>query len=223
MTEPAEDIRARSWESIQATIDACRLCEQANAPFLRVPTGRKRHPPFSPPTPTRILFVSVAPPWGGDYFWAEGRPDAVREGLFQALNGIGNSIRTCQDFWSARYFLVPGVKCPSESGGNDHLPSSKARDMCANHLRSEIFTVAPERILALGREAMASISSALGLNAPRTVSAIRRSGPWWATVGGQIIPVAGTYFPGNNRHNGLAFIGPDIQALLQSAHTRSSG
>src|SRR6266849_7499797 len=38
--------------------------------------------------------------------------------------------------------------------------------------------------------------------------------PWWARVKDQDIPVAGTYFPGNDRHHGLVHIGPDIQNLL---------
>lgn len=46
-------------------IDGCHLCELEGVPRLRVPVGAKFHPPVPPPRPTRLLFVAVAPPWGG--------------------------------------------------------------------------------------------------------------------------------------------------------------
>ena len=222
MTEPTLNGGTReteSWGAVQTRIDICRVCETARVPHLRVPPARKRHPKFEPPVPTEILFVSVAPPAGGDYFWDEERKsDALRYGLFKALRGIGHAITTCEEFWSVHYYLVPGVKCPSErEGGNDHHPSAKARENCSHHLRSEILVVQPERILALGRLAMATVASALGLSAPWTVEAYRTAGPWWWTSpdDGKIIPIAGTYFPGNERHQGFEHIGPDIRELLK--------
>jgi uracil-DNA glycosylase len=120
--------------------------------YLRVPAGSKRHPPYSPSEATRILFISVAPPWGGDYFWDETKPDKVRQGLFTALcRATGENFSSVSEFQSAGYFLVPGVKCPSEENNKDHLPHARAINHCSSHLVAEMRISRPERILALGQ------------------------------------------------------------------------
>jgi uracil-DNA glycosylase len=139
------------WVVVQDEIEACRRCEQLRVPYLRVPAGSKRHPPLPPPTPTKLLFVSVAPPWGGDYFWDETRPDSVRSGLFEALAPDRECIATCRDFWSAHYYLVAGVKCPSARGSRDQRPAQRARAECASHLRRELEAVRPSEFLRLDK------------------------------------------------------------------------
>ena len=76
------------WAPIHQEIQICRHCEAQQVANLRVPPAEKRHPPWEPLRPVRLYFVSVAPPWGGDYFWSETSGDAVRDGLFKALRSL---------------------------------------------------------------------------------------------------------------------------------------
>src|SRR5437588_6088634 len=88
-----------TWHESQTQIDSCRRCDQDAVPYLVVPDGLKRHPPYPPPEPTQLLFVSVAPPQGGDYFWDESKGDKVREGLFSALaKATGQRFKTVREF-----------------------------------------------------------------------------------------------------------------------------
>lgn len=202
------------WPLVQTQIDNCRRCEQEAVRYLVVPSGQKRHPPYPPPVPTRLLFVSVAPPWGGDYFWDESKHDKVREGLFSALaTATGQQFNSVRAFREAGYFLIPGVKCPSQKCGKDHEPSAMAIKNCASHLVGEIGLSHAERILALGREPMKSVSHALELEFPGMVHEYRRK-LLWGRIAGHLVPVAGTYFPGNNRHKGFAKIAEDIKWIL---------
>src|SRR5438309_1081421 len=103
-----------AWEAIQREIQGCRRCEADGVPHLRVPRHEKRKPPWEPLRPVRLYFVSVAPPWGGPYFWDETVRDAVREGLFAALHeALGVAVGSCREFRDLRMFLTPAVKCPS--------------------------------------------------------------------------------------------------------------
>jgi uracil-DNA glycosylase len=203
-----------NWQATQAEIQACRDCEAKAVSHLRVPCGDKRSPPWTPVEPVRLYFVSVAPPWGGDYFWDETRPDAVREGLFTALRDpLGVPVRDCRQFRDLQLFLTPAVKCPSSSDGKDHAPSASAVKNCGHFLRSELLAAKAERILALGRTPVASLCETFGLDAPRDVASFRQR-VWWVQFGATEVPLSGTYFPGNDRHQGFSLIGEDIGRLL---------
>jgi hypothetical protein len=72
-----------------------------------------------------------------------------------------------------------------------------------------------DRVLALGRDPMKSASLALELkDVPSKVCEFQRR-LWWGEVAGRRIPVAGTYFPGNNRHRGFGKIAEDIRWILK--------
>lgn len=203
-----------TWSQIQETIDGCRRCETERVRHLRVPSSVKRHPAFSPPDPTRIYFISVAPPWGGAYFWDESARDAVREGLFAALHtAIGKRFDTCADFYQHGFHLSPAVKCPSEQDGKDHRPPTKALKNCESYLHAELECALPERILALGALPFQTLSRLFSLDAPDRLEDCHGR-IWWATIGRREVPVSGTYFPGNDRHGGLHHVPADIRNLL---------
>lgn len=206
------------WSKVQERIDACRRCESDGVPYLRVPTSRKRHPQFDPPQPTRIYFVSVAPPWSGAYFWDESRADAVRDGLFDALRrSLGEPLRTCADFHRLGFHLSPAVKCPSEEDGKDHFPpAGDAIQNCREHLRTEFECAQPERILALGGVPFKTIARLFSMKVPKNVEDCHGR-IWWVSLGKHEIPVSTTYFPGNNRHGGLQYVPADIGNLLAVA------
>src|SRR2546427_1784153 len=127
------------WSLIQQAIRTCRLCERQGVRHLRVPRGDKRKPPLGPLRPVRLYFVSVAPPWGGAYFWDETDRDAVREGLFRALRRtLGVVVGSCRQFRDLGFFLTPGVKCPSSKDDKDYQPSGTAVKNCADFLKSEL-------------------------------------------------------------------------------------
>ena len=208
------------WATIQQEIRACRLCEAQQVPNLRVPLAEKRHPPWEPLRPVRLYFVSVAPPWGGDYFWDEAKGDAVREGLFSALRELptpfDHVIETCQQFRDARLFLTSAVKCPSSIGNKDSRPSPAAVENCAHFLRSELTTAKAERILALGQVPFRALRQVFRLRVPSKVGEFRK-GVAWVQLGNRKVPLMGTYFPGNNRHRGFKSIVEDIGRLLDLA------
>lgn len=205
------------WELVQSKIDACRQCECLGVPYIRVPKDSKRHPPYPPPNPTRLLFVGVAPPWGGDYFWDESKSDRVRRRLFTALEqATGERFSNVRAFWEAGYFIVPGVKCPSEGCDKDHLPHPKAIANCAVHLRAELSACRPQRILALGACAMRSVAESLELQIPRQVNEFRKR-IWLANLVDIQVPVCGTYFVGNDRHKGFSHIVGDIRRITNTS------
>ena len=120
------------WQSIQQTIQNCRHCEAESVAYLRVPCGEKRKPPRQPVRPVSLYFVSVAPPWGGAYFWDESNRDAVRAGLFTTLRAsLTEEVSSCRQFLDMRFFLSPAVKCPSANDDRDHQPSRLAVRNCA--------------------------------------------------------------------------------------------
>ena len=206
------------WEIAQNQIEECRRCKEAKVPYLEVPE-KKRHPSFPPPQPTRLLFISVAPPCGGSYFWDDTRPDGLRKGLFEALNKdevlkkTGQRISTLSEFREQGFFLVPAVKCPSCEKGKDHHPASEAVKNCAEFLHKECESLSPERILALGQIPMQSVSKLFNIKIPPTVKRFREK-TFWITLGDREIPLAGTYFPGNRRHGGFEDIATDIRKIL---------
>jgi len=59
----------------------------------------------------------------------------------------------------------------------------------------------------------ASLCEIFGLDAPKKVAEFRKR-IWWVRVGTMEVPLSGTYFPGNDRHEGFSAIGPDIARLL---------
>jgi len=211
-----------NWESAQNEVQACRRCEQEQVRYLRVPAGEKRNPPWEPLLPIRLYFVSVAPPWGGAYFWDETARDAVRDGLFRALRKtLLTEVTTCRQFRDLHLFLTPAVKCPSAKTNNiqggkdrDHPPSSTAVANCGEFLRSEIIAANPERILALGTVPFRSLCDIFGIAAPRQVARFRGR-VWWIRLGNRDVPIAGTYFTGNNRHRGFAKVVEDIDRMLK--------
>src|SRR5262245_17997278 len=208
------------WATTQSEIQTCRLCEAQQIPKLRVPCGQKRKPPWEPLRPVRLYFVSVAPPWGRDYFWDEAKGDDVREGLFRALRSLlkplDSVIATCRQFRDAGLFLTPAVKCPSSADNKDAQPSPPAIANCARFLRAELTAAGAERILALGRVPFQALCQIFGLHAPSRVAEFRKQVAW-VQIGARKVPLAGTYFPGNNRHRGFASISEDIGRLLDLA------
>ncbi|MDF0652994.1 MAG: hypothetical protein P0121_16175 [Nitrospira sp.] len=210
------------WESIQKDIQTCRWCEERRIPYLRVPKAEKRKPPWEPVQPVRLYFISVAPPWGGAYFWDEAARDAVREGLFRALRRpLDTEVTSCRQFRDLRLFLTPAVKCPSakakmnQSGkDNDHRPSMKAVKNCSPFLYRELMAAKAERILALGAVPFKSLCDTFKVAAPKHVADFRGK-VWWIPLGEKDVPMAGTYFTGNNRHKGFDMIVEDIENLLK--------
>jgi uracil-DNA glycosylase len=204
-----------NWATIQQEVQSCRHCATQDVANLRVPGAAKRNPPWEPLRPVRLYFVSVAPPWGGDYFWDETNGDAVREGLFEALRSLPKplAISSCREFRDARLFLTPAVKCPSSIANKDSKPSPAAIENCAHFLRSELIAAEAERILALGQVPFRALCRVLGLDAPSRVAEFRKQ-TRWVRLGQKNVPLMGTYFPGNNRHRGFASIVEDIERLL---------
>lgn len=196
-----------NWDAIQKDIDTCRICERQCVSHIRVPQGSKRHPPYTPLQPTKLYFVSVAPPWGGGYFWDETVRDALREGLFRALFcATGQKFTSPQAFRDAGFFLTPAVKCPSEHDGKDHAPATAAIKNCSAHLRKEMEFARAERVLALGRVPFRGVAEALEIRAVPTTLCQARLAPRYALLKNMRIPFAVTYFPGNNHHCLVAFI-----------------
>ena len=203
------------WRIVQQAIQECRRCEIEHVPYLRVPHGEKRRPPSEPTRPVRIYFVSVAPPWGGSYFWDEKTPDAVREGLFTSVSrSFHRKITKCSELLDAHFFLTPAVKCPSTKNSKDRQPSGSAIRYCKHFLRDELLAAEPQRILALGRKPFKSLCEIFDLDAPQEVAEFRKC-VWWIRLGALEIPLSGTYFPGNNRHKGFPYVAQDIEKLLQ--------
>lgn len=203
-----------SWEGTQRKIQHCRLCAEERVEYLSIPADRKRKPPFPPPAHTRLYFVSVAPPWGGAYFWDESRRDAVRQGLFRALRLAGEkSIDSCPDFVKRGFYLTPAVKCPSQKNLKDHHPASDAIANCRPFLLAELEHAMPDRILALGQTPFKALCQLFSISAPRTVQDYHDH-HWSARLAGRSVVVAGTFFPGNNRHGNFDSIVKDIRRLL---------
>jgi uracil-DNA glycosylase len=124
--------------------------------------------------PVRLYFVSVAPPWGGAYFWDETARDAVRDGLFRALRkALHAEFTTCRQFRDLRLFLTPAVKCPSAVDEKDHAPTRLPIEHCANFLQAELTAAKAERILALGAAPFSSLCNMFGIDAPRRVAKFR--------------------------------------------------
>lgn len=210
------------WQSVQQAIQACRRCEIEAVAHLHVPSGEKRKPPQDPIRPVRLYFVSVAPPWGGAYFWDETKKDAVREGLFTTLRGVIDAeIENCEQFLANHLFLTPAVKCSSSKGGKDHKPSQLAVGNCASFLLEELVAAQPERILALGQKPFGSLRHLFNLRASTKVYEFRKE-IWWVRVGKREVPLSGTYFPGNNRNNQHPFIKHDIERILRIFPKESS-
>ena len=208
---------AMDWQSIQQTVQSCRRCEAESVAYLRVPCKEKRKPIYEPIRPIRLYFVSVAPPWGGAYFWDESKRDAVREGLFRALSAaLGEEISTCRQFRDMGFFLTPAVKCPSMKDNRDHnKPQRGAVRNCADFLRDELFASEAERVLALGKVPFKTLCKIFNIRKPPQESAEFRKQIWWVQSGARKIPLSGTYFPGNNRHKGFSAIVQDIDRILK--------
>lgn len=206
------------WQAIQQTIQSCRRCEVEQVSYLSVPHSEKRRPPSEPVRPVRLYFVSVAPPWGGAYFWDESRRDAVRAGVFSALTvALGQELSSCGQFRDMSFFLTPAVKCPSTKNNRDHRPHRKAVSNCAGFLRDELLSAQPERILALGKVPFMCLCDIFGIGLDESSKAVAEfhEKVWWVELGAKQVPLSGTYFPGNNRHKGFSAIVQDIERILK--------
>jgi uracil-DNA glycosylase len=91
--------------------------------------------------------------------------------------------------------------------------SSSSRKLC-EFLRSELTNAQAQRILALGRVPFAAVCQLFGITAPRTVEEFRKKIEW-VKMGEKKVPFLGTYFPGNNRHQGFQSVIDDINRLLE--------
>ena len=182
------------WLEIQQAIQECRRCEREAVVHLHVPVV-KRQPPHQPARPVRLYFVSVAPPWGGAYFWDNTKRDAVREGLFSALlEAFDKKNRGCDEFLANHFFLTPAVKCPSMRNEKDHAPSRQAVKNCGNFLVNELLAAQPERILALGKVPFESLCDAFNLRASKKVSEFRKE-IWRVRLRGEGGSVEWNLFP----------------------------
>ncbi len=167
--------------------------------------------------------MSVAPPWGGAYFWDETKRDAVREGLFSALlEPLGIPITNCRQFRDLCLFLTPAVKCPSSKSDKDYKPSGPAVRNCAHFLYDELFAAEPERILALGKIPFEAVCRVFGITASKQVAEFRKD-VRWVRMGRKEVPLSGTYFAGNNRHRGFPSIVEDIARLLELNPRENNG
>ena len=92
----------------------------------------------------------------------------------------------------------------------------KAVKNCASFLRSELTAANPERILALGAVPFRSLCDIFGVTAPTQVDKFHGQ-VWWIRLGKSEVPMAGTYFTGNNRHRGFDKIVEDIERLFKLA------
>ncbi len=204
------------WKDPIREIDACRLCEVEEVRRIRVPAGAKHHPPLPPPRPTRILFVAVAPPWSGGFFWDESRDDRLRDGLLRAVTeATGESIDSIERFRRVGFYLLPAVRCPSEEAERERPPAIEAIRNCERHLKRIVEAVSPQRIVTLGHVPLRAVSEVFGLPVPPRVAdlrgVIRR-----VRTGGRPIPLAATYFAGNNRHRGFGDIVRTIEQVLST-------
>jgi uracil-DNA glycosylase len=127
------------------------------------------------------------------------------------------SIDSIDQFRHLGFYLLPAVRCPSEDAGRDHPPSVAAIRNCERHLLRMLEAICPERIVTLGQAPLRAVSEIFGLPLPRRLSELR-SVIQWARLGGDSIPVASTYFAGNNRHRGFGDIVRAIEQVL-STHT----
>lgn len=214
----AGNVAAVEWRITQQAIQDCRRCEVEQVAYLKVPHGEKRKPLSEPVRPVRLYFVSVAPPWGGAYFWDESRRDAVRAGLFRSLStALGEEISTCRQFRDMGFFLTPAVKCPSTEDNHDHWPHRQAVNNCADFLYGELLSAQPERILALGKAPFNSLCNIFGIEKDERGEKVVecRKNTWWVALGAKMVPLSGTYFPGNNRHKGFSAIAQDIDRILK--------
>ena len=125
------------------------------------------------------------------------------------------SIDSIDKFRHLGFYLLPAVRCPSEDDGRDHPPSVAAIRNCERHLLRMIEAIGPERIVTLGQVPLRAVSEIFGLPLTLRLSELRDV-IRWATIRGEAIPVAATYFAGNNRHRGFGYIVRTIEQVLST-------
>ena len=101
-----------------------------------------------------------------------------------------------------------------KKGKKDYRPSRLAVRNCSKFLKDELLAAEPERILAMGKVPFQSLCDLFSIEAPKRVADFRKH-IWWVRLGSREIPMSGTYFPGNNRHQGFDAIVKDIEKILE--------
>ena len=149
-------IPTQEWASIEAAIDSCSAC--LSDEVFKI----SKNPPTRPTCPNGtgcILFLSEAPPSSGG-FWMSDNPDNLRDKLLPLL-GIQTSPPTeaLRSFVGKQFFLLQTIKWPLVKTFN-HLGPKQQRRLIEHsvkeHLGTEIKSLKPKRILAMGKAAWLS-------------------------------------------------------------------
>ncbi|MCA9468577.1 MAG: hypothetical protein KC643_24490 [Nitrospira sp.] len=144
-------IPSQEWATIQDGIDTCSEClrNELFKPYLELPIR-----PGTPIETGRVLFLSEAPPLTGG-FWGLAHPDRLRANLLGFLGIETSPFRhALNSFLKNNFFLLQSVKWPLIKTFN-HLSARQQRGLIEHsakeHLGSEIETIRPKKILALGK------------------------------------------------------------------------
>lgn len=147
------------WPVLQGGVARCSLCRtELSDVSVECPPGLLYPPGSEPPDPVRVLFVGVAPPKTGHYFYTDST-DNLRRGLFDVLRQLGRPCRDLPDFIERGFFLVHTEKCAIRGTTNPNLRVSK---LCAStHLRKEIECLAPDGLCFLSKKVGFPVSAEL--------------------------------------------------------------
>lgn len=136
------------WNYLQNRIADCILCK---AKFQKIgvdcPPG---HLYPSPPQPVKILFVGVAPPKKGKYFFNSKHADNLRRGLFAVLKKLEWQCNDLKDFLHHSFFLVHTAKCARKG---TIKPSLRVSRFCSSlYLKREIELLQPDAVCFLSKK-----------------------------------------------------------------------
>jgi hypothetical protein len=136
-----------AWNILQNQIASCFLCK-AEFPKMGVDYPPGRLYPI-PPLPVTVLFVGVAPPKKGRYFFNLDHADNLREGLLAVLRGLRWPCNNLNDFLYYGFFLVHTAKCAIKGTTK---PSLRVSRFCSSrHLKREIELLLPDGVCWLSK------------------------------------------------------------------------
>jgi uracil-DNA glycosylase len=155
-----------TWEEVIDQMKDCSGCQSlAGMPLLKV---SKPPPTFNPPNPKevlprskpRTLFISEAPPGGGNYgsfFWNETKSDRLRDQLLKACYEAGRiKEQSLNSFASAGFYLMPTVPAASSRLDKWNVNPSAALlvHSAKTHLALILRLVKPASVVLLGKSAL---------------------------------------------------------------------